>query len=127
MDAEALLKLARAGDGGFPDNTEFLPATVGEASLEVDGETRECWVIERTGSGPWPSPGQSAIWIDKTLRIDWLVVEIFKTATDQEVCTSVRKNELRLNPDLSESLFVFTPPTGAREVKGFSNIGGGVH
>ena len=96
---EGLLAAARSGGWRLPAGTEFSPATVREEFLEVDGEQRECWVIERTVSEPWPSPvqpekrwvAQFTTWIDKALGIDWQVVEIHKTLGEQ-LRRSVRKN-----------------------------------
>lgn len=115
--AENLLHTGRIPAGLVP-----LRSAVREETILVDGERRDCWVVERTASIPWPVPGapkkselQETTWIDKNLWIDWQVVSVDKPEGGRQSQIAVRKNQLRLDPDLPDSVFISTPPLGTRE------------
>lgn len=107
--------------------------TVGEEVIEVDGEKHDCWVIEQqvgemivrqsniqaalTGS-------LSRVWIDKKLSLDLKSVHTASYnmtgpagQSKFEVNDSSLKTHIVINGPLPDSLFVFTPPEGAVEVK----------
>jgi outer membrane lipoprotein-sorting protein len=108
---------------GTLENSEVTRSTVREATIDVDGEPHECWLVERSASRPWPAPGlpsrreeiQETTWIDKKLWIDWQVIAISETANGNPVKITATKTRLKLDPDLPNSMFTFTPPAGARE------------
>jgi outer membrane lipoprotein-sorting protein len=115
--------LTHVGGVGTLENSEISRSTVREETIDVDGEPHECWVVERTMSAPWPTPGlpsrraelQETTWIDKKLWIDWQVLSINKPEGGNRSQTTARKTMLKLDPDLPDSTFTFTPPAGARE------------
>jgi outer membrane lipoprotein-sorting protein len=113
----------QVGDARLPKNSDVTRSTIREETIDVDGEPHECWVIERSASRPWPAPGlpsrreeiQETTWIDKKLWIDWQVISISATSSGNPVQITARKTRLKLNPDLPNSMFTFTPPAGAKE------------
>ena len=96
--------------------------------IEVDGQQRDCWVIESRVDTVVPptQPGTKmenvvfTTWIDKTLGIQLKTSFSSKTKTagaasavDTKMTTTTRS--MKFNLDLPDSLFVFTPPAGATE------------
>jgi TonB family protein len=131
----ALQDLASDGLPGTPGvaDTKDLEANakiVRSEVLELDGQPHDCWVIESRTNKVAP-PGQRGanlkdavftFWIDKALGIQLKLSISGKTQagpagspTTSRTTTTTRS--LKLNEDLPDSLFVFTPPAGATETK----------
>jgi thiol-disulfide isomerase/thioredoxin/outer membrane lipoprotein-sorting protein len=106
--------------------------TVGEESIEIDGQKHECWVVEMhvaEFSVPSVQAGQASpkvsgagmtAWIDKKLGIDlqFSFAMKMKTGTqDIDMRQKVVKKNIRIDQPMDEALFTFTPPPGAKEVK----------
>jgi outer membrane lipoprotein-sorting protein len=103
-------------------SSDVSRTAVREGTIDVDGAPHGCWIIERTGSVSLPGPGlarraeiQETIWIDKTLWIDWQVISIVRPERGNPSQSTARKTHLKLNPDLPDSMFTFTPPPGTRQ------------
>jgi len=98
-------------------------------TLEVDGQPHDCWVIEfRTDklvTGQTGAEMRDAVytsWIDKALGIQLKMSMSKKTkasaaapAVETKIVTTTRS--VAFNEDFPDSLFVFTPPEGAKETK----------
>lgn len=108
----------------------------GSEVLEVGGEPHDCWVIEGRVPNAGGKPGSGfqdaayAIWIDKTLGIELMSTVSGKVSVPGQPEVTLRmktvKQSLKLNLDLADSLFVFTPPDGATETAElFPGMGGG--
>jgi TonB family protein len=131
------------GMAAIPDlaKTSAEAKVVRSETLEVDGQPRDCWVIEfRTdelATGQDGAEMQDAVftsWIDKALGIQLKMSLSGKSkasaatpAIETNVVTTIRS--MRFNEDLPDSLFVFTPPADAKETKelfpGMGAIAGG--
>jgi len=98
-------------------------------ALEVDGQQRDCWVVEsRRMDVVYTS------WIDKILGLALKIsvsgkvkVSAGEPAMETNMVTTIRS--MKFNEDLPDSLFVFTPPADAKESKellsGMGTIVGG--
>ncbi len=120
------------GLSGMPDMTKmFADAKVLPSEmLEVDGEQRDCWVIE-TRMDKLVVPGQAGAamqdmvyttWIDKALGIQLKMsiagkVQASAAAPAIEMRMVTTTHSMKFNEDLPDSLFVFTPPADAKETK----------
>jgi len=95
--------------------------------LEVDGQPRDCWVVEsRVAKEAVPKPAGAemedavhSFWIDKQLGLMLQTAVSGKmhagpVATDMKMKFTTRS--IQLNQPLADSLFTFTPPADAREV-----------
>ncbi len=106
---------------------------LGEETIEVDGNKYVCWVVEiKLDKLKMPQPagaeltdGVITLWIDKDLKIDWKMTMSVKMQGGPmpgpvEMKQEVIKRALKLNVDLPDSLFRFTPPEGAKEIAEFA-------
>jgi thiol-disulfide isomerase/thioredoxin len=106
---------------------------LGEETIEVDGNKYVCWVVEIKLDKPkMPQPGGAeltdgviTLWIDKDLKIDWKMTMSVKMQGGPlpkpvELKQESIKRALKLDVDLPDSLFRFTPPEGAKEVAEFA-------
>ncbi len=106
--------------------------TTGDETIEIDGQEHECWVVEmqigefsvpavQAGKAPPKvSEGVMTFWIDKKLGIDLqmsLAMQMQMGAQKIEMRQKVVKKGLKIDQPVDESLFTFTPPPGAKEVK----------
>ena len=101
--------------------------TVRQESIQIDGTSYSCWVIESTADRVVQAEGSEmtgvvgTVWIDKDLKI---LRQLAYSATmrggqvpgpvEMKWKTVVRA--LKLDVDLPDSLFKFTPPPGAKQV-----------
>ncbi len=121
------------GMAAIPDATKMGPdaKVVRSETLEVDGQPHDCWVIEFRSD---KLDMAFTSWIDKAFGIQLKMSMSRKTrasaaapAVETNVVTTIRS--MAFNEDLPDSLFVFTPPEGAKETKelfpGIGAIAGG--
>jgi thiol-disulfide isomerase/thioredoxin/outer membrane lipoprotein-sorting protein len=112
--------------------------TAGEETIDIDGQKHECWVVEmHIGEFSVPSPQADkpqpkvsgavmTSWIDKKLGIDVqfnFVMKMQMGAQDMEMHQKVVKKNIKIDQPVDEALFTFTPPPGAKEVKGLKLFG----
>jgi len=104
---------------------------VGEDTVEVDGKKIDCYVVEAVmekltmTAGMTMSQGTTKVWIDKETKI---TLKTTLTATLQggpfpkplEMNMAMTVFSRKLDEPLPDSLFAFTPPEGAKEVKDFA-------
>ena len=98
-------------------DVQWLPSVgeVREEKIEVDGKTRDCWVVTTAAPLDWKDE-QSTVWIDKELGIDWKVVTKEHIPRDQfDAEITVEKFNLTFDPVLPDSLFTFTKPPGSKQ------------
>lgn len=129
--------LSAMGMSNVPDFTKIQTTqkTIGEETLEVDGQKHDCWILEtHIGEMEVPSaPGAkmtgavSKSWIDKKLLIDLKTDVAMKMQMPQmpdpmEMHMVMEKKDLKIDQPVAESLFQFTPPADAKEV---DNVMGG--
>lgn len=108
----------------------------GEEALEVEGKKYDCWVIEmRIDKFPMPQmQGMSLtdslvrLWIAKDLKVNLQANMSAKMQggpmpKPMEMRMKMTMLSLKLDPDLPDSLFHFTPPEGAKEVADFAMPG----
>ncbi len=119
--------------GVLPKNLPDLNQSVksmkltGEETIDVGGVKTPCWVIE-TVYEKIPLPEQGVLileavqttWITKDHRLNLqstFSAKINLPGVDDtvELNQSTHTTRVKLNPDLPDSLFVFTPPAGAKE------------
>ncbi len=130
-DAPGTQELISGMMPGMPDMRELTAnaKVTGSELLEVDGQQRDCWVVE-SGMDKLAMPEQattmenvvSKTWIDKTLGIQLKMSFSGKVkasagapATDTRLTMTTRS--MKFDEDLPDSLFVFTPPADAKETK----------
>jgi thiol-disulfide isomerase/thioredoxin len=119
----------------LPDISLIHPTykTIGEETVEIDGQKHECWLVEMQisefsfASGPndkaAPPKVTGAVmtsWIDKKLGIDiqfTLAMKMQMGGKDVEMHQKVVKKGLKIDQPLDAALFTFTPPPDAKEVK----------
>jgi len=100
-----------------------------EESVEVDGSKYPCWVVEAKidkqkllqPEGMELTDSVITLWIDKDLKIDRQMTMSGKMQggpmpAPVEMKQKMVKRALKLDGDLPDSLFTFTPPEGAKEV-----------
>lgn len=119
------------GIGNVPDPSQVMRAAeiIREESIEVDGSKYPCWVVETKVDKLklfWPegaelTDGVITLWIDKDLKIDRQLTMSGKMQggpmpAPVEMKRTIMKRALKLNVNLPDSLFKFTPPEGAKEV-----------
>ncbi len=102
----------------------------GEESLEMDGRHFDCFVVEATldnikmPGAMMLTDGVMKMWIDKKTK---LTLKQTASATMQggslrapaEMNQTVNMLSMKLNEPVPDSMFQFTPPEGAKEVKEF--------
>jgi len=103
----------------------------GEEAVQVEGKPVDCYVVEAAlnkitiPGGMTLTDGQQKVWIDKKTKL------AVKMATDSvmsggplaapiETSQRVEITSFQVNQPVPDSLFVFTPPAGAREVAEFA-------
>jgi thiol-disulfide isomerase/thioredoxin len=117
----------------------FIPAkTTGEEAVEINGKKFDCWLVESKVDklsmpqllGMEVRDAVARFWIAKDLRISLQVTMSGKvsikgmpvpmeTPAPMEMQEKMTMLSLRIDPDLPDSLFRFTPPEGSREVAEF--------
>lgn len=96
--------------------------------IYIDGQTHDCWVVEnRMGKFALPEqPGAEiqepvfTYWIDKNLGLALetsMSMEVQTAGSEKPIETRMQTvtHSIKFDLDLPDSLFVFTPPSGARE------------
>jgi outer membrane lipoprotein-sorting protein/peroxiredoxin len=102
----------------------------GEEILENGGAAHECFVIEAKldkidmPGGMKLLEGAMKLWVDKKTKLTWkqtakAVMEGGTLHSPAEMTQTLSLLSVKLNEPIPESLFVFTPPEGAKEVKEF--------
>ena len=109
--------------------------TLRSETIEVDGEKRDCWVIEtpvQEASMSLPSEsglevkilgGTATRWIDKKLMIEVRTVTSTRTQMGKSEMLSRRMKvwkNVRINGAIPDSMFTFIPPPEASEVETLS-------
>src|SRR5579871_216723 len=107
-------------------------AIAGEEAVEVGGQKYDCYVVEATlvkieSMGSTMIEGAAKLWIDKKTK---LALRQTTTATLEgcalrspaQMTGTSRVLSFRLNEEVKPSLFVFTPPEGAKEVPEFTSV-----
>lgn len=128
--------LASMGLGSASDLEKMFKGvkTVGEEALEVDGKKINCWVVElKLDKLPFPQMQGTDLldfvercWIGKDQKICFKIT-LSGTMSGGSVPAQAKLQEtvtihlVKLNVDLPESLFRFTPPGGATEVEKISS------
>jgi outer membrane lipoprotein-sorting protein len=83
-------------------------------TMELEGHNRDCWVVETEMTLPSPLPELvSTAWLDKETGIALQSVD----ASGGNGKSTTRTAHLELDVPLPDSLFVFTPPPGAKQTK----------
>lgn len=91
-------------------------------SIEVDGQQRDCWVIEsRQDKAERLTDIVFDAWIEKATGIQLKTSFSAKTpatgaAPAQETRSVTTIRSLKFNADLPDSLFTFTPPEGSKDI-----------
>jgi thiol-disulfide isomerase/thioredoxin len=113
----------------LPDLTRSIKSVklTGEETIDVGGVKIPCWVVE-TVYDKIPLPEQEVLileavqttWITKDHRLNLqstFAAKINLPGVDEpvEMTQSTHTTRVKLNPDLPDSLFAFTPPAGAKE------------
>lgn len=132
---DALMRSLGGGMGqtiGSAAKDPYLTAKVtGEEPVEIEGKPIDCYVVEAmldTIEMPARlvlSEGTQKLWIDKKSKV---AVKLTTTARMSggplpgfvEMNQRVTVASLKVNEPVPDSVFVFTPPAGAREVAEFS-------
>jgi outer membrane lipoprotein-sorting protein len=84
--------------------------------LKVNGKQADCDVIEATYTG-----GKKTFWVDVHRGVilrgaSSISMDYSQGGWEREMAQTITVTSIRLNEPLRESLFVFVPPEGAREV-----------
>jgi thiol-disulfide isomerase/thioredoxin len=110
--------------------------TLREETIDIDGVKRDCWVVEnRIGDITMPIPGNDkmqikmtgavmTMWVDKKLSIDVkssisMKMEMPNMPAMVMHQTMLKKN-IKIDEPIDDSIFAFTPPADAIEVKELS-------
>jgi thiol-disulfide isomerase/thioredoxin len=110
--------------------------TLRDETIDINGVKHDCWVVEtRIGDMAMPVPGNDKLqikmsggvmtmWVDKKLSIDvkssmGMKMEM-PNMPAMEMRTSMVKKNIRIDEPVDDSLFTFTPPPDAKEVKELS-------
>jgi thiol-disulfide isomerase/thioredoxin len=113
----------------LPDISKFIKDVkiTGEKSMEIDNQSYDCWVVEaRYDTIEVPEQKVTIVnavqvsWISKTLGLALqnsfnARLLIANMAEPVEMTQATTTMGLALNTELSDSLFVFEPPPGAKE------------
>jgi outer membrane lipoprotein-sorting protein/peroxiredoxin len=105
----------------------------GEETIENGGARHECFVIEaKLDKIEMPGAmelvdGVMKAWVDKKTKLTWkqTATAIMKGATlrsPAEMNQSINLLSVKVNELVPDSLFTFTPPEGAKEVKEFQGL-----
>ena len=102
----------------------------------MDGAPHDCWVVESDlGDLNIPAPqnsqmqtkmtgGRMTYWIDQklnlTLQMDFTVNLQVASLPPSSLHTTTVKKDLKIDQPVADSLFTFTPPADAKEVKEIS-------
>jgi thiol-disulfide isomerase/thioredoxin/outer membrane lipoprotein-sorting protein len=110
--------------------------TIGEERVTIDGQTYDCWVVEMHVA-PMDLPGKGGgkvtdgvmtHWFDKKLGIDLQSTFSSKLlipgGPTVEMHQKTQRKTMQIDGPIDDSLFVFTPPAGAKEVQKLSMFGG---
>jgi thiol-disulfide isomerase/thioredoxin len=127
---------AAVGNAGFmpknlPDVAKSIQSVklTGEETLTIGGEKMPCWVIETTFDKIGvPEPpvlireGKQISWIRKSDQLSLqntfeATLELPGVAEPVHMTQSTQTTAVRLNIALPDSLFVFTPPAGAKQTE----------
>jgi len=133
---EALLETLNAGVGqqlNLPESRDpYVSAKMNpDETVQMDGQPIECYVVEAALSkitipgGLTLTDGKQTAWIDKKTKL------ALKMTTDSvmsggplaapiETIQRVEITSFQVNQPVPDSLFVFTPPAGAKEVAEFT-------
>ncbi len=133
---EALLETLNAGLGqqvNLPNsNDPYLSAKIArEETVQVGGKSIESYVVEAAlnkitiPGGLTLTDGQQTAWIDKQTKLALkMTIDSVMTggplAAPIETVQRVEITSFEVNQPVPDSLFVFTPPPGAREVPEFA-------
>jgi thiol-disulfide isomerase/thioredoxin len=113
--------------------------TLRSEAIEVDGQKHECWVVETrieelslplmlNMKGAKLTDVVTTYWIDKELLIDLQSITSMKMLMPGMPPTENRqknvKKSLKINQPIDDSLFTFTPPPDAKEVKELALVPG---
>jgi thiol-disulfide isomerase/thioredoxin len=120
----------------MPDLSKFHTAakTLRDETIEIDGAPHDCWVVEsQPGDLSLPVPQSSQMpqpkitgarftyWIDKKLNLTLQIETTVNVQVASQPPASVHgitlKKDLKIDRPIPDSLFTFTPPAGAKEVK----------
>lgn len=124
---EALLrgaasKMGAMGIGGLQEEMTKSARTIRSEFVEVDGIQRDCWVVE-SHPGKDAMPMASAIfatfWIDKNLLFSLktsMSMKLDMGGESHEMVMTMITRSLKLDVDIPDSVFAFTPPPDAVEV-----------
>jgi len=128
---EASVIGAGALPANLPDLNQYIKSTklTGEESIDVGGVKTPCWVVE-TVYDKIPLPEQEVLisdavqktWITRDHRLNLrstFAAKISLPGVDEPVVMtqSTHTTRVKLNLALPDSLFVFTPPEGAKETE----------
>ncbi len=132
-----------AGMGMKLPDVAHMPKTMKvlrEESLEIDGAKHDCWVVEtRIGDMDIPIPQMpkmnaemtdavTTAWIDKKTFIDLQTTMSMNVAAagmpPKAVRVQTTKKNIKIDQPIADSVFTFTPPPDAKEVKELSLFGG---
>jgi thiol-disulfide isomerase/thioredoxin len=123
---------------GISDPSELYKDAkiVREESMEVGGKKYDCWVVEtRIDKFSMPrmqgmalSDSVVTLWIAKDVMLNLQMIMSGKLQGGPmpkpvEMRVKMTMLSLKLDPDLSDTLFHFTPPEGAKEVADFTAPG----
>jgi TonB family protein len=107
--AKALTRDAMGGEVAEDESTLQKNAhVVRSETLDVGGQTHDCWVIESHLPKKDKPDSVFTFWIDKGLGL-----QLQMTVSGMQMKMVMRS--LKFGADLPNSLFVFTPPAGAKE------------
>ena len=113
-------------NSGAPDQAAANAKLLRSETLEVDGQSHDCWVVESKTdhietAAPAGADMHDAVftwWFDKSLGIDLQMTMSAKMDAGgkvMQVASKTTKHSFQFNIPLPDSLFVFTPPEGATE------------
>ena len=130
--------LASLGMGDLPDPGQIFKdlKTVRDEPLEINGQKFDCWVLESRidrfampqAQGIELTDGTARFWIAKDLKITLQMTLSGKLQGGPipgavEMQQKMTMLSLKVNVDLPDALFRFTPPEGAKEVSEFAAPG----
>jgi thiol-disulfide isomerase/thioredoxin len=113
----------------LPDVSQSVKSTTitGEDTIDVGGVKIPCWIVETT-YGQIILPDQHLVirdavqrnWISRAHKLSLQntftgAIDLAGVSEPVVMTQSTRTTVLRLNPKLLDSVFVFTPPVGAKE------------
>jgi outer membrane lipoprotein-sorting protein len=125
--AQAMFGPPALGNPIDPSQTLGPSKTLRDESIEIDGKKYSCWVVETTADRVAHNAGTEmtnvvkTMWIDKDLRINRQIT-ISGMVQGPQVPGSVEMKQkmvtraLKLDVELPDTLFRFTPPADTKEV-----------